>query len=84
MIEIKDNALFTLDELSRLLEISKYSLRKWIREGRLQGHKVGRGIRVWGSDLRKCVNSQGRGRRGGFAKTPNPQKRKKRAAAARR
>jgi excisionase family DNA binding protein len=84
VIEIKDNALFTLDELSKLLGLSKYTLRARIREGRLRSHKLGRGLTVWGADLREFINSQGRGNMGGFSKCPNPQAQRSKAKGGRR
>ena len=37
-----DNESMTLDEVAQFLKIHKNTLRRWIREGRIQGHKIGR------------------------------------------
>ena len=52
MFEVNDNAFYTLEDLNTRLKISIFSLRNWIKQGKLKASKVGRCYMVSGSDLR--------------------------------
>jgi len=39
-------AFLTPDEVSELLRVSVYTVRRWIKEGSLPAYKVGRGWRI--------------------------------------
>lgn len=49
--DVSPNAVYTLQEACRLLKISEATARRWIKEGRLRGRKIGRDYRFLGSDL---------------------------------
>jgi PTS system nitrogen regulatory IIA component len=40
-----------IEEVSELLRVSVYTVRRWIKEGDLPAYKVGRGWRISESDL---------------------------------
>jgi excisionase family DNA binding protein len=42
----EQHSFFTPREVSELLRVSVYTVRRWIRQGDLPAHKVGRGWRV--------------------------------------
>jgi len=65
-IEIKDNELYKIQELSEKLGISKPTLRRKIREGKLKANKLGRELVVWGSDFREFIGKQGRTTHAGY------------------
>ena len=50
MFEVNDNAFYTLEDLNARLKISIFSLRNWIKQGKLKASKVGRCYMVSGSD----------------------------------
>jgi PTS system nitrogen regulatory IIA component len=41
----------TPQEVSDLLRVSVYTVRRWIKEGSLPAYKVGRGWRISGAEL---------------------------------
>ncbi len=41
----------TPQEVSRLLRVSVYTVRRWIKEGHLPAYKIGRGWRIRESDI---------------------------------
>lgn len=65
-MEIKDDALYKLREISKELGISKDALRRSIREGKLRANKLGRELVVWGADFRDFVNGRGRDTHAGY------------------
>ena len=38
-----DDRWYTTAEAARLLKVTRYTIRKWLRSGTLKGRKVGRG-----------------------------------------
>ena len=51
--------LLTLEEAARRLHTSKFSIRRWIREGKLPGIRIGQEWRVDPADLEEFIR-QGR------------------------
>ncbi len=51
-------AFFTPREISDILRISVYTVRRWIKEGSLPAYKVGRGWRISDVDLEQWLNQQ--------------------------
>jgi excisionase family DNA binding protein len=47
--------LLTLDEVARRLNTSTFSVRRWIREGKLTGIKIGSEWRVDSADLEEYI-----------------------------
>lgn len=50
------DGIYTLREVCQILRISEATTRRWIKDGRLRGRKMGRGYRFLGSDLLRCLN----------------------------
>jgi len=38
---IGDLKLYSVEELSEMLDVNERSMRKWLREGKIQGQKLG-------------------------------------------
>lgn len=47
--------LLTADDVARLLAVSLRSVRRWTREGRLRGVKVGRKFRFRADDVKQAM-----------------------------
>jgi excisionase family DNA binding protein len=63
MLRLSENpagrqAFFTPQEISDMLRISVYTVRRWIKEGSLPAYKVGRGWRISHVDLERWLNRQ--------------------------
>lgn len=43
--------IYSINEVSELLKVSKSTIRRWIREGELKAFKVGKGWRISKEDL---------------------------------
>ena len=55
--EIRPHAVYTLPEACRLLQVSDATLRRWIKDGRLNVGKVGRTYRILGSQLLEALGA---------------------------
>ena len=51
-------SFLTPEEVSRLLRVSVYTVRRWIKGGDLPAYKVGRGWRISEADLRRWLGQQ--------------------------
>jgi len=51
-------SFLTPQEVSNLLRVSVYTVRRWIKEGDLPAYKVGRGWRISESDLSLWLGQQ--------------------------
>lgn len=60
-VQVAGLRLYTLDELSKILEVNKVTLRGYIEKGRLKAVKIGRSYRVTEEDLREFLLKRGRG-----------------------
>jgi excisionase family DNA binding protein len=52
----EQQSFFTPQEVSELLRVSVYTVRRWIRQGDLPAYKVGRSWRVSASAIEKWLN----------------------------
>jgi excisionase family DNA binding protein len=52
----EQQSFFTPQEVSELLRVSDYTVRRWIRQGDLPAYKVGRSWRVSASAIEKWLN----------------------------
>lgn len=52
---IETQGFLTPHEVSELLQVSVYTVRRWIKEGDLPAHKVGRGWRIQRSTMAKWL-----------------------------
>lgn len=50
-------AFLTPQEVSDLLRVSVYTVRRWIKEGDLPAYKVGRGWRISEADIAEWLDS---------------------------
>lgn len=48
----------TPEEVSMLLRVSVYTVRRWIKDGALPAYKVGRGWRIERADLEHWLRQQ--------------------------
>jgi excisionase family DNA binding protein len=57
MLEINENAFYTLPELSERMNTAITGLRSWIKQGKLRATKVGRQYMVKGKDLLSFIET---------------------------
>jgi len=57
-IDSPAHPFLTPKEVSNLLQVSVYTVRRWIKEGELPAYKVGRLWRIDKVDLNKWLNQQ--------------------------
>ena len=50
-----DQPFYTISDIAILFAVSEQTVRKWIKEGKLQSFKVGRGVRVTAEALRNYL-----------------------------
>ena len=55
---LSSEGVYTLQEACRFLRISESTARRWIKDGRLRGRKIGRDYRFLGRDLLRCLTSE--------------------------
>ena len=55
---MEPQSFLTPHEVSNLLRVSVYTVRRWIKEGNLPAYKVGRGWRIRESDLNEWLGQQ--------------------------
>ena len=55
---MEPQSFLTPHEVSHLLRVSVYTVRRWIKEGNLPAYKVGRGWRIRESDLDEWLDEQ--------------------------
>ncbi|MBI9012438.1 MAG: helix-turn-helix domain-containing protein [Clostridiales bacterium] len=53
-----DNNYYTVDQVAKLLEMHPKTIRKFIREGKLQASRVGKQYRITGHDLSVFTGSE--------------------------
>jgi excisionase family DNA binding protein len=56
--EVRQRSFLTPQEVSDLLRVSVYTVRRWIKQGRLPAYKVGRVWRIRESDLDTWLNEK--------------------------
>lgn len=47
--------VFTVDQVAEYLHVSPYTVRKWLRKGRIPGRKIGRMYRILEADIRALL-----------------------------
>jgi excisionase family DNA binding protein len=55
LVEIKPNAVYTLQEVANALRVTPLTVRRWIKEGYLHGTRPGRGFRFLGSEILRAL-----------------------------
>lgn len=56
--EIKENQLFTIQEAAEALGVNVYTLRQWVKSGKLPANYVGKKYQWTGKQLLKAVESK--------------------------
>ena len=54
-----DDKILTLEEAAEFLKVSKSAIRKWLKSGKLKGHKAGRVWRFFQADLVSWLKENG-------------------------
>ncbi len=57
MIEVNENTFYTLPEINEGLGITIFSLRNWIKTGRLKAKKTGVRYFIQGKDLKDFLRT---------------------------
>ncbi len=45
-MSLNDKSIFTIDEVMELLSVTRFTVHKWIKEGKLRAVRIGRELRV--------------------------------------
>lgn len=45
-MSLKDKSILTIDEVMELLSVTRFTVHKWIKEGKLRAVRIGRELRV--------------------------------------
>jgi excisionase family DNA binding protein len=53
-----ERPFLTVQEVSDLLRVSVYTVRRWIKDGALPAYKVGRGWRIRDTDLDRWLDGR--------------------------
>jgi predicted site-specific integrase-resolvase len=57
MLEVTENTFYTLQEINHGLGITIFTLRNWIKKGRLKAKKTGLRYFVQGKDLKDLLRT---------------------------
>jgi len=57
-VDLPSQPFLTPQEVSDLLQVSVYTVRRWIKQGQLPAYKVGRLWRIKEGDLNKWLDKQ--------------------------
>jgi excisionase family DNA binding protein len=60
--EIRPNAVYTIREVCQILKISDATMRRWVKDGKIRGSRVGRAYRFLGSQLLEALGTPSVGR----------------------
>ena len=53
---IKPNEVYTTKETKDFLKISSSTIKRWLKQGIINGYKVGRTYRIWGSEILSLIS----------------------------
>ncbi len=57
MLEHEEQKLTTPEEAARLLKVSRWTIYRWIKEGRLQATKISKGsLRIFRSSIQRLIH----------------------------
>ena len=45
-MSLKDKSILTIDEVMELLSVTRFTVHKWIKDGKLKAVRIGRELRV--------------------------------------
>ena len=52
--------VYRVDEVARMLKVSRITVLRWIKDGRLRARKLGKGYRITERDLELFLNADKR------------------------
>jgi excisionase family DNA binding protein len=50
-VEIRANAVYTIRDVCQILKVSDATMRRWVKDGKIRGSRVGRAYRFLGSQI---------------------------------
>ena len=56
-MRLKDKSILTIDEVMELLSVTRFTVHKWIKEGKLRAVRIGRELRVTKEYLEEFLES---------------------------
>lgn len=56
--EIKENAVYTTDEVQALLRVSNSTLKRMLKRGILRANKIGRQYRILGKEVLRLISPE--------------------------
>lgn len=56
--ELKENAIYTTDEVRSLLKVSKSTIKRLLKQGILRANKVGGQYRVMGKEILRLISPE--------------------------
>jgi excisionase family DNA binding protein len=56
-VSLKDKSILTIDEVMELLSVTRFTVHKWIKEGKLRAVRIGRELRVTKEYLEEFLES---------------------------
>ena len=56
-MSLKDKSILTIDEVMELLSVTRFTVHKWIKEGKLRAVRIGRELRVTKEYLEEFLES---------------------------
>ena len=57
-MSLNDKSIFTIDEVMELLTVTRFTVHKWIKEGKLKAVRIGRELRVTKEYLDEFLESK--------------------------
>lgn len=57
-IKFKDSQLYSVKDLTKILPITPESIRAYLREGRIKGHKIGKNWYVTKENIEAFLNGK--------------------------
>ncbi len=54
--EIKENAVYTTDEVQQMLRISESTMKRMLKRGILRANKIGRQYRILGKEVLRLIS----------------------------
>ena len=56
-MSLNDKSILTIDEVMELLSVTRFTVHKWIKEGKLRAVRIGRELRVTKEYLDEFIES---------------------------
>jgi len=59
MVEIAGNKYYKTDELAKMLEVHRDTVRRWIREGKIKTKRIGKAYLIPERELLRLIEENG-------------------------